>query len=169
MATLLVHSAQKFRGGRANWVKGICQTLPLLFHSLFRIPTAVSPFSFSGWSGSASALDDTCVLVVHSLEISSSICAGSASASEFFRPWKYGDYSRFCSLIPVGAAYRGSQLADTDLAMARSTSSTQAPGPLKRPLVTLPPRGDGGKHGSSGFDERSASPRERLLISVVSP
>ena len=44
----------------------------------------------------------------------------------------------------------------------------QDPGPLKRPLVILLPKGDVGTHGSRGFNVRSESPRDRLSIFVVS-
>ena len=99
----------------------------------------VSPFSFSGWSASAFFLYDVwaCGLLSRSFLAD---YAGVSSAAEFFGPWKYGDCSRFCSITSSGPVFGAAQLAGTGPDVVRSSSSTQASGPSKAPLVTLSSR-----------------------------
>ena len=141
---------------RSPWGKRIFLTLLLLYHSLSQAPSA-SPFFFL-WMVWFCLRSLRCVVswCTHSKFPHRScwlrFCFGVLQTLEI---------QRLLSLLQCETSGSGLQ-------MARSTSSAQAPGPLERLLVTFSPRGDGGKHGSGRFDERSESPQERLQMLIVS-
>ena len=106
--------------------------------------------------------------VVCSLAVSSLDYARSASASEYFRPWKYGDLFTFlqphpCWFILQRDAAGGHEPGYGAIELLYTASSTSG-----TPLVTVSPRRDGGTHGTGRFGGRCESLQERSLMSSFS-